>query len=147
MLCPQNVVEHGFQRFIVRLPSQSLPPEEVSFTGTALKVLREAVELQETMHGSYVAQEHLILTPLQLHLFSKESGLTEAAIKTTVQQICSNRHIDSQNAKAGFETLKEYAVDLIALAEEGKTDPVIMRGNGICRVIRILCRRYIFLQG
>ncbi|KIM64959.1 hypothetical protein SCLCIDRAFT_113809, partial [Scleroderma citrinum Foug A] len=57
-------IEHGFQRFIVRLPSQSLPPEEVSFTGTALKVLHEAVELQEMMHGSYVAQEHLILAPL-----------------------------------------------------------------------------------
>ncbi|KIM64958.1 hypothetical protein SCLCIDRAFT_61538, partial [Scleroderma citrinum Foug A] len=39
------------------------------------------------------------------------------------------------------ETLQKYAVDLTALAEEGKTDPVIMRDNGICRVICILCRR------
>ena len=44
-------------------------------------MLCEAVELQETMHGSYVMQEHLILAPLRLHLFSKESGLTEATIK------------------------------------------------------------------
>ncbi|KIM66202.1 hypothetical protein SCLCIDRAFT_1211432 [Scleroderma citrinum Foug A] len=139
-----NVAKRGFQRLIVRLPSQSPPPEEVSFSGTALKVLREAIELQKTMHDSYVAQDHLILALIKDSTITpvlKEAGLTEAAIKTTVQQIRGNRRIESRNAEAGFEALQKYAVDLTALAEEGKIDPVIGRDNEIRRVIRILCRR------
>ena len=44
-------------------------------------------------------------------------------------------------AEEGFDALQKYAVDLTALAEEGKIDPVIGRDNEIRRVIRILCRR------
>ena len=113
-------------------------------------MLREAIELQKTMHDSYVAQDHLILALIKDSTITpvlKEAGLTEAAIKTTVQQIRGNRRIDSRNAEAGFEALQKYAVDLTALAEEGKIDPVIGRDNEIRRVIRILCRRYVFPPG
>lgn len=144
MFYSQNVVKRGFQKLIVRLPSQSPAPEEVSFTGTALKMLREAVELQKMMHDSYVAQDHLILALIKDSTVApilKEAGLTEAAVKTTIQQVRGNRRIDSRNAEAGFEALQKYAVDLTSLAEEGKIDPVIGRDNEIRRVIRILCRR------
>ncbi|KAI6031834.1 P-loop containing nucleoside triphosphate hydrolase protein [Pisolithus microcarpus] len=137
-------VKRGLQKIIIRLPSQSPPPEEVSFTGTTLKVLREAIELQKTMHDSYVAQDHLLLALIKdstIQSVLKEAGLTEAVVKTAVQQIRGNRRIESRNAEAGFEALQKYAIDLTALAEEGKIDPVIGRDNEIRRVIRILCRR------
>lgn len=37
--------------------------------------------------------------------------------------------------------IDRYAIDLTALAEAGKIDPVIGRDNEIRRVVRILCRR------
>ena len=37
--------------------------------------------------------------------------------------------------------VNKYAIDLTALAEAGKIDPVIGRDNEIRRTIRILCRR------
>lgn len=55
------------------------------------------------------------------------------------------RRVDSKNAEEGFDALNKYAVDLTALAEEGKIDPVIGRDNEIRRVIRILCRRLVTL--
>lgn len=45
-------------------------------------------------------------------------------------------------AEQGFDALQKYAVDLTALAEEEKIDPVIGRDNEIRRAIRILCRRW-----
>jgi ATP-dependent Clp protease ATP-binding subunit ClpB len=60
---------------------------------------------------------------------------------SAVQQIRGNRRVESKSAEAGFDALCKYAVDLTALAEEGKLDPVIGRDNEIRRVIRILCRR------
>ncbi|KAG1771343.1 hypothetical protein EV702DRAFT_1247521, partial [Suillus placidus] len=58
------IVKCGLQKIIVRIPSQSPPPEEISMSASALKVLREAQSLQKTMHDSYIAQDHHILLAL-----------------------------------------------------------------------------------
>lgn len=46
-----------------------------------------------------------------------------------------------RQAEQGFEALNKYCIDLTALAEEGKLDPVIGRDNEIRRMIRVLSRR------
>ena len=96
------------------------------------------------MHDSYIAQDHILLALLKdstILSVVKEAGLTEAALKTAIQQARGDRRVDSKSAEAGFDALHKYAVDLTALAEEGKLDPVIGRDNEIRRVVRILCRR------
>ena len=71
----------------------------------------------------------------------KEAGPTDAVLITATKQIRGNKRIESRSAEQGFDAFSRYAVDLIALAEEGKIDPVVGRDNAIRRVIRILCRR------
>ena len=96
------------------------------------------------MHDSYIAQDHLLLALLKdpsIQTVLKEASLTEATLKTAIQQTRGDRRVESKNAEEGFDALQKYAVDLTALAEEGKIDPVIGRDNEIRRVIRILCRR------
>ena len=130
----------------MRLPTQSPPPEEITLSGAALKVLKEAESLRKTMHDSYIAQDHLLgalIKDSSLQPVFKEAGLTEASLKTAIDQIRGNRRVESKNAEQGFDALNKYATDLTALAEEGKIDPVIGRDNEIRRVIRILCRRYV----
>jgi len=128
----------------VRLPTQSPPPDETSLSAATSKVLREAHNLQKTMHDSYIAQDHLLLALLKdssIAPILKEAGLTEATLKTAIEQVRGNRRVESKTAEQGFDALQKYAVDLTALAEEGKIDPVIGRDNEIRRVVRILCRR------
>lgn len=139
-----TLVKRGLQKMIVRLPQQSPAPDEISLSSGTLKVLREAQSLQQTMHDSYIAQDHLLLALIKdpsLAPVLKEVGLTEATLKTAITQIRGNRRVESKTAEQGFDALAKYAVDLTALAEEGKIDPVIGRDNEIRRVIRILCRR------
>ncbi|KAF9044541.1 hypothetical protein BDZ89DRAFT_1008460 [Hymenopellis radicata] len=138
------IVKRALQKIIVRLPSQSPPPDETSLSSAALKVLREAQNLQKTMHDSYIAQDHLLLALLKdssITPILKEAGLTEATLKTAIEQVRGNRRVESKTAEQGFDALQKYAVDLTALAGEGKIDPVIGRDNEIRRAIRILCRR------
>lgn len=45
----------------------------------------------------------------------------------------------SKNAEAGFDALQKYAVDLTALAEEGKIDPVIGRDNEVRQTLTRTC--------
>lgn len=146
----QTTFKRSVQKLIVRLPTQSPPPDETTLSSAALKVLREAQSLQKTMHDSYIAQDHLILALVKDPSFAqllKDNGITEATIKTAVEQTRGNRRVDSKTAEQGFDALQKYAVDLTALAEEGKIDPVIGRDNEIRRVIRILCRRYVSCTG
>ncbi|RDX55837.1 hypothetical protein OH76DRAFT_1396188 [Lentinus brumalis] len=139
-----TVVRRGLQKLIVRIPTQSPPPEEISLSSAALKVLREAESLRKTMHDSYIAQDHVLAALIKdssIAAVLKEAGLTEEVLKTAIDQIRGNRRVDSKNAEQGFDALGKYATDLTALAEEGKLDPVIGRDNEIRRTIRILCRR------
>ncbi|KAF8274087.1 P-loop containing nucleoside triphosphate hydrolase protein [Lactarius quietus] len=140
-----TLVKRALQRVIVRLPAQSPPPDDVSLASETARVLRDAQGLQKTMHDSYVAQDHILTALLKAPSMApvlKEAGLTEAALVTAIEQIRGNRRVESRSAEQGFDALSKYAVDLTALAEEGKIDPVIGRDNEIRRVIRILCRRH-----
>jgi ATP-dependent Clp protease ATP-binding subunit ClpB len=140
----QTLVKRALQRIIVRLPAQSPPPDDISFAPETGRVFREAQSLQKTMHDSYIAQDHILTAVLKAPSLApvlKEASLTEAALITAIEQIRGNRRIESRTAEQGFDALSKYAVDLTALAEEGKIDPVIGRDNEIRRVIRILCRR------
>ncbi|KAF8898748.1 P-loop containing nucleoside triphosphate hydrolase protein [Infundibulicybe gibba] len=112
-----TAVKRGLQKLVVRLPTQNPPPDETSFSSTTLKVLREAQAMQKTMHDSYIAQDHILLALIK-----------DPSIASLLKEL-------------GFDALQKYAVDLTALAEEGKIDPVIGRDNEIRRAIRILCRR------
>lgn len=96
------------------------------------------------MHDSYIAQDHILLALIKDNSIStvlKEGNLTEATLKTAIEQTRGNRRVESKTAEQGFDALQKYAVDLTSLAEEGKIDPVIGRDNEIRRVVRILCRR------
>ena len=139
-------MKRAVQRVIVRLPAQSPPPDDVSLASETVRVLRDAQSLQKTMHDSYVAQDHILTALLKAPSMApilKDAGLAEAALVTAIEQIRGNRRVESRSAEQGFDALNKYAVDLTALAEEGKIDPVIGRDNEIRRVIRILCRRYV----
>ncbi|KAJ6604644.1 P-loop containing nucleoside triphosphate hydrolase protein [Mycena vulgaris] len=138
------IMKRAVQKAIVRLPTQSPPPDETSLSSQSLKVLREAQALQKQMHDSYIAQDHLLLALLKdssIAAVLKEANLIEATLKTAIEQIRGNRRVESKTAEQGFDALQKYAVDLTSLAEEGKIDPVIGRDNEIRRAIRILCRR------
>ncbi|KAF8576556.1 hypothetical protein K439DRAFT_1366899 [Ramaria rubella] len=139
-----SAVSRGIQKLLVRLPAQDPPPHDTSLSTASLKVLREAQSLQKNMHDSFIAQDHLLLALIKdpsISAILKESSLTEAAVKTAIQQSRGNRRVESRNAEEGFDALNKYAIDLTALAEAGKIDPVIGRDNEIRRVVRILCRR------
>ena len=96
------------------------------------------------MHDSYIAQDHLLLALIKdssIQPVIKQAGLTEAALKTAIDQTRGNRRVDTKDAEQGFDALSKYAEDLTARAASGKIDPVIGRDDEIRRVIRILCRR------
>ncbi|GAA5896934.1 ATP-dependent Clp protease ATP-binding subunit [Sporobolomyces salmoneus] len=139
-----ELINRGLSKFIVRLPAQDPPPEDVTLSPATAKVLREAEKIMKEKNDSFVAQDHLILALIQdnsIATIIKEAGITPEQIKMAAQQLRGGKQVNSKGAEEGFDALSKYARDLTAEAESGKLDPVIGRDAEIRRCIRILSRR------
>lgn len=129
-----------------KLPVVDPAPEPpLPLTQSFHSVLRAAQKLQKEQNDQFVAVDHLILALLQdtadLKDLLKQAGTTAKALEDEVRRKRGGRKVDSKGAESQFEALNKYCVDLTALAEQGKLDPVIGRDNEIRRVIRVLSRR------
>ena len=139
--------QRTLQKAVVRLPSQTPPPEQIAMAPSFSKVLRSAQELQKTQKDSFIAVDHLIIALAQdasVQVALKEANIPNVKIlQDAVQQIRGTRRVDSKTADAEeeHENLKKFTIDMTAMAREGKMDPVIGREEEIRRVIRILSRR------
>ncbi|RDL40453.1 Uncharacterized protein BP5553_00432 [Venustampulla echinocandica] len=139
--------QRALQKAIVRLPSQSPPPDQIAMAPSFTKVLRAANELQKTQKDSFIAVDHLIMALCQdpfVQASLKDGNMPNIkVVQDAVQQIRGTKRVDSKTADAEEENenLKKFTIDMTALAREGKMDPVIGREEEIRRVIRILSRR------
>ncbi|KAN0064206.1 hypothetical protein ACQY0O_003373 [Thecaphora frezii] len=140
-----KLFEEKLRTALRKLPQQSPPPDDMTLSSAASKVLREAENQKSTQRDSYIAQDHILLGLIQdatIKQALKDAGLAnEQLIKTAITQSRGGRHIDSKSAEAGYDALGKYCTDLTALAAEGSLDPVIGRDNEIRRAVRVLSRR------
>lgn len=63
------------------------------------------------------------------------------ALREAIQELRGGKKVDSANAEGTYQALEQYGLDLTALAEQGKLDPVIGRDEEIRRTVQILLRR------
>ncbi|KAF9926694.1 hypothetical protein FBU30_003770 [Linnemannia zychae] len=137
-------IERSFKKLLVRLPTQNPAPVDISFSPQSIQVIRKAQEHQKKQKDSFISVDHVILAmmddPTVWKVFS-DSGISKTAFENAVSQVRGNRKVESKSAEEGYEALSKYAIDMVALAEQGKLDPVIGRDDEIRRVIRVLSRR------
>jgi len=58
----QMAVNRAIQDLVVKLPTRSPPPDEISFNSAVLKPIREAQSLQMNMRVPYIGQGRLLRT-------------------------------------------------------------------------------------
>lgn len=141
-----QTLDRAIKKALVRLPSQEPPPEQVSFSPSLHKVLREAQKLQKTQRDAYIAQDHLISALAQdsgIQKMLAEAGIPKISLlDQAVQSLRGTKRIESQNEETSQgEALAKYCIDLTEKARSGDLDPVIGREQEVLRVIRILSRR------
>ncbi len=126
-----------------KLPQQS--GGQVAVSPAAMQVLNQAQTLADQMKDSFVSTEHLLLALVkaddQSQKILKLNGISEADLLNALKAVRGSQPVNDQNPEDKYQALEKYGKDLVALARQGKIDPVIGRDHEIRRVIQVLSRR------
>jgi ATP-dependent Clp protease ATP-binding subunit ClpB len=137
-------VNRNLNRLLVRLPQQTPPPPEVSNSSSLMSLLNAAQQIQRKQKDSHLAIDHLLLALMDVKEIAdavSQSGLTKQKVEETIKNVRGGRKVESKTSDSTYDALSKYGLDLTAMAENGKLDPVIGRDDEIRRVIRVLSRR------
>ncbi|MFN3165532.1 MAG: ATP-dependent Clp protease ATP-binding subunit [Phycisphaeraceae bacterium] len=150
---PADVVATELNRALQKRPSVTGPgapgvqPGSVQLTHKLAQVYTEAEKLAGTLGDEYLSVEHVVLAILEhpdqteAGKILKTLGLTADNFRSAMQAVRGHQRVTSNNPEATYEALAKYGSDLVALAKQGKMDPVIGRDAEIRRAVRILSRK------
>ena len=131
--------------FITKQPKVSGDSSNIYFGRSADSLLDRAEKFRKEYDDSYISVEHILLSYAQDGRFGKtllsESNITEAKLKTAIDQIRGNQKVTDQTPENKYEVLEKYGRDLTQYARDKILDPVIGRDDEIRRTIQILSRR------
>jgi len=120
------------------------PTGDVNLSQSLGRVLNLADKQAQQQGDQFIASE-IVLMALAvegsdvakvLKKFGDQKRLAQA-----IQEIRGGETVSNPEAEENRQALDKYTVDLTALAEEGKLDPVIGRDDEIRRTIQVLQRR------
>ncbi len=154
----QNVTPFLFKKLNVNIPvfRQALDkiveryPKTDGTAGQYLsnesqQVIAKASNFIKEFKDEYVSIEHLLLgiitTKDTISQLMKDSGITETDLKKGILELRKGSTVTSSGQEETYNALNKYAIDLNAMAQAGKLDPVIGRDEEIRRVLQILSRR------
>jgi len=131
-------------RKVPRVSGPGVEHGKVYLTNELSKALHEADGIAAKMRDDYVSVEHLFMALLReksLGPVFARCKLDETGFLNALKEVRGNQRVQSAHPEATYEALERYGRDLVAMAREGKMDPVIGRDEEIRRVVRILSRK------
>lgn len=128
------------------LPKVSGGGTEVYITPRLQKVLDRAFKEAESLKDEYISTEHILISISDekdgtAGKILTEFDVTKDEILKALVSVRGSQRVTDQNPEDKYQALERYTKDLVALAREGKLDPVIGRDDEIRRVIQVLSRR------
>ena len=138
-----NKLKSACQEKINSLPKVS--GGDIQLSENTRRILNVMDQLAQKNNDAYIASELFYLAAIksqdEVKSFLKKVGTTEKDIVNAIEQVRGGEAVQEQNAEENRQALDKYTIDLTALAEQGKLDPVIGRDDEIRRAIQVLQRR------
>lgn len=125
---------------------------EIVLSQSTQDILRRAYDWSAKLSHVYVGTEHILLgileTETELKEKLKKQGLTSKEFRKKLGEfavyplgILSKPDIHPGGPEDGGSLIENIGIDLVALAEEGRLDPVIGREEELDTLIKVLSRR------
>ncbi len=129
-----------------KTPQLAYESNQIFATPRIAALMQAAKSEADRMSDQYVAAEHLLLGVLsegqgEAVRILGEHGVNKERVYQALMRMRGGHRVTDQRAESRYQALERYAVDLTALARDGKLDPVIGRQDEIRRVMQTLTRR------
>ncbi|MGH8110188.1 MAG: ATP-dependent chaperone ClpB [Arenimonas sp.] len=128
-----------------RLPKVSGQEGNLNASNDFSRLLNVTDKLAQQRGDAFIASELFVLACLddkgEAGQALKAAGANKARIEKAIEELRGGEKVSDANAEENRQALEKYCIDLTALAEKGKLDPVIGRDEEIRRTIQVLQRR------
>jgi len=109
------------------------------------QVVLDAQNRADKMGDDYLSVEHLLLSLSVYDSAAKEilslNSVTTEQIEDAIHQLRGDQKVEDASPEGKYKALERYGIDLLAMASQGKLDPVIGRDEEIRRCMQVLNRR------
>ena len=144
-----SALQLAVHRELERLPAVtgSVDASKIYVTQAVNNILTRAEKEAQQLQDEFVSTEHIFLAaveqakPDSFGQMLKSFGLDRARVLEALKALRGAQRVTTDNPEATYDALKKYGTDLVALAKQGKMDPVIGRDDEIRRTVRILSRK------
>ncbi|MFQ5412910.1 MAG: ATP-dependent chaperone ClpB [Phycisphaerae bacterium] len=128
---------------LARLPKVS--GGSVTPSAAFREVLQTAEKEADRMKDQYISTEHVLLALASVKSAAREAlfvcGVDRERLLASLKALRGSATVTSQNPEDTYQALERYGCDLIAMARQGRLDPVIGRDEEIRRCMQVLARR------
>jgi ATP-dependent Clp protease ATP-binding subunit ClpB len=128
-----------------KLPKVRGNEGQISVGNDLARLLNVADKLAQQRGDQFIASELFLLAAIDdkgaVGGLLREVGLNKTALERAISGARGGEKVADAGAEENRQALNKYCVDLTALAESGKLDPVIGRDEEIRRCIQVLQRR------
>ena len=140
-----NQLETECQALLNSLPQISGAGGEVHVSSSLSGILNLCEKVAHDWGDEYIACETFAIAVLQdkgsVGELLKRLNADQSRVDSAVQSMRAGQTVNNPNQEDQRGALDKYTIDLTALAEQGKLDPVIGRDDEIRRAIQVLQRR------
>ncbi len=109
------------------------------------RILNICDKLAQDNKDSYISSEFFVKASFEnddkVGKILKDFHVTSQKLDAAIQKIRGGENVNSAESESNRQALTKYTVDMTALAEKGKLDPVIGRDDEIRRTMQVLQRR------
>jgi len=128
-----------------KLPAVKGQEGNINVSNDLTRLLNLTDKLAQQRGDAFVASELFVLAALddkgEVGQALKAAGANKTNLEAVIERVRGGDKVQSENAEDQRQALEKYTIDLTALAEKSKLDPVIGRDEEIRRVIQVLQRR------
>ena len=121
------------------------PTGEVQMSADMARLLNLADRLSQQKGDKFISSEVALLAALddkaELARVLRDSGADRQLLEQAIDRLRGGEAVDDPEAEGSRQALEKFTVDVTALAEQGKLDPVIGRDDEIRRTVQVLQRR------
>ncbi len=130
---------------IKTLPTVRGAGGDIQLSNSSIKVLNVCDRLAQKANDGYISTEFFVKAAFDndydVQAILKKCNVTAARIDEAIEKIRGGENVNSAESESTRQALSKYTVDVTALAEKGKLDPVIGRDDEIRRTMQVLQRR------